>query len=863
MRTLIPALLALALPATALANTYTLDGCVVLLDNMEGSPNFGNTSPVRRVAVKTDWRDAGLTHHAVGHVETDASGCFSALLTHFPPTADAIRAKLVLDHGERKTVRDNGTTYVYTLPWRGVTTNGQVVDYGTLVADDVEENGGLHMWVMSGHAMDFYSARVASFLSRFPVDRLRTRFPIAENSNYGAGCINMEGGDHPSGEPRRNRLTKTFMHEFGHWLAGADSTSDGPGGGPDAYCQDFVGPSHPLDKTPLAYLDPDSSGCGHHDYSWELSERAMSEGFADFTMDFLPDGVCEQAKHNDRPMTFDTDHNETTVRAALCDALDTDPEEAVWAHVFGPPDQVEVVGGDDIRSSAGINSTHAFGSDGTALFSVDLADGASAQVVAATSLANDVKRVAADDLRVCATDGDDVECFDLAGSPVAGPVPNFGWDLRDITLSGGQLYAVVEGPFSDSVYSAPAVGGAWQLEYQEPTPGVPEQRMRTVALDPSGNFLVIGRAHRVEYCDLNAGCAATLTDLAGRPTQGGFRRAAPLDSFFYNIKQVVTDPLMRVWILDDYGVSRFDPQAVTDVEQYVGPGPERIMRTGLAPRAIDIRTGGTKRYFFATDGVSAVFEANNARVLDSNRKGGRGNARFHIDVTDNETTDIFCGAEAVTVPGAGATIMTAYTGRAFYTDLNTFLSSYLGLSGPQVRAIEQMNWVQRVSNEDCGDQLFRRETRVDWGGPPPPPLPFGPEGDDDECHGTQDDAGFEESDAEEEDELTTAGDDELDGRERPDGEPSEPTGEITGDWDGDGKGDDKGHPDDGEGHPDDGEGGHRDPSAACDDQCRDCRDEAECEACYMRCMCALCPVLESADDQRKCAERCDGGKPLR
>ncbi len=143
---------------------------------------------------------------------------------------------------------------------------------------------------------------------------------------------------------------------------------------------------------------------------------------------------------------------------------------------------------------------------------------------------------------------------------------------------------------------------------------------------------------------------------------------------------------------------------------------------------------------------------------------------------------------------SGALIMTAFAGRAFYTPLETFLGSYLGLADAQVRALAEMNWVRRRSNGDCNDRLFRRETRVDWGGPASPPPPFAAEADDDDCGG--------ETDEEDEQELRPADRGELDERDLPDATPPKPTGVITGDWKGD---DDK---------------GHDDPAVACDDECR-------------------------------------------
>ncbi|MEC9242839.1 MAG: hypothetical protein VYA48_09300, partial [Gemmatimonadota bacterium] len=287
---LLAAALGLAVSAAAEAARHDVRGCIFLLDDREFSPTFGDPVPVQGVEIEFDYTVGPATHTAIPigtPPATNASGCFSVRLTLVPANT-TITARMVLNRvADRKVLNSDGDTYAFELSSVSVTGNGQNVDYGDVVGASGGSNDPVLMWVNATDAQSHYSDFAGPYGNQ-GFRQLRVEFPTAAD-----GGSHYTRGDHTIHIVQGNRSRfKTFMHEFGHFIAGEDSTSSGTSGD---YCQGPSETMYPFAEVPYDYIDPDlpddyvdgdpCPDAGHHDESWEHETRAMPEGFADFVGD--------------------------------------------------------------------------------------------------------------------------------------------------------------------------------------------------------------------------------------------------------------------------------------------------------------------------------------------------------------------------------------------------------------------------------------------------------------------------------------------------------------------------------------------------------------------------------------------------
>lgn len=810
---LILGFLSLVVSTPAQADQHVVSGCLRLEDARKDWPPFrheapflGKDAPLDELEVAILFTDHfGNEHQALpvpgsDPIRTDEDGCFAALLS-LVPEVTRVRPKFILDEDDRK-VKRAASIWRMALPLdRAVTlAAGEAAFFGTnnspLLAIDVPhdelgdfcppdnlpdnedkehcpddehgDNGALQMWINAEDVVTLYEAGIGPWSTPGGLTRPKVvvRYPAAE-SNSNANATRMAiTWDH---------LTSwnVFLHEFGHYISSNDSI---PGSILPTYCVIKTGTTWPFSQSPYTYEDPDFPGpCGHRDWSFEFAERALSEGFADFTRYFLMDDETSMAgarycsrypgrrlddvggptdiprfQHFYNSVNFDGEQNETNVAQALCDLVDDEFESVTYLHQFGDEGHVSSIDPlgfvPNLGSTVGMNATHTFAAQGADIFQIEFATG-SVSLLFDAATASDVEVIAADATRVCASDGDTVNCFALTTAGPVTPVtlpsgtttPN---GIRDMQLSGGDLF-VMTNHDSASVQSVElnsydAALSTWQPVYFENVTSLAEEDMpwHFAVSDSSPTAKVfLARRRRVEICSVS-NCASTLTHYAGDASgAAGYQRGDASTALFNGIRQLVRVPGgTKLTIVDAYGVSAIE-DGDTRLEQWIGRGLDRVFENNLSRRGLvlgDPRYASNGAREIVLDNKGTEFAPDRLKIPNYRNTSVDFVPRGYLIDSSVPTTDrFFCAEENVSLDPED--VFTMFDGNPYGTTILNALanSDYVSLTPAEETAVTQTSWINLPPPGNCEAENIRRE-KIDasgGGGEPEPPE------EDEECGG--------------------------------------------------------------------------------------------------------------------------------
>lgn len=755
-------LLVLSVAGPARPAEHLVSGCLELADSrFQAPPGRSGNNPIDEVKVQILFTDVfGNEHQALPvfgspALRTDENGCFATRLT-LVPEVTTVRPRFVLKEGDRK-VKNAGAVWRMVLPpeFDAELTAGEAASFGTpsspLHATDHVDNAPLQMWINAEDVVTRYEEGIGPWsTASLARPRVVVRYPAAEsNSNANTTRIAITK-DH-------RKKWNVFLHEFGHYFSSLDASIIGPS---SSYCQDTTASAWPFSEPPYSYEDPDTApDCGHHDASFEADDRALSEGFADFTRYFLIDEdttedesgspgarYCSRWRnrrlednnanaHFYNSVNWDGEQNETNVAQALCDLVDDDFESVTYLHQWGDLGHVTPIElGDfipNLDSTLGMNPTHTFAAQGTEIFQIEFATGNLSLLFDAATV-SDVKNVTADSNQVCASDGNAVHCFSLAtGGPVAAvPLPALirHNEIRDIQLSGGELFVMAahQSSFAEiplRVHHFDTSVSTWSLIYEEDVLSVPdEDQPQHFALGGSSATakLFLARESQVEKCAVS-NCAATLTHYVGDPGGGaGYRRGDASTALLNTVRQLVRVPgEARLTIVDQYGVSTID-DGDTRLEQWIGRGVDRVFENNLSRRGLVL--GGVDRGslnmdvhpLYASNGTDEIvldsegtdFPADRLPIVEDDDENPliRG---YRIDSSVPTTDRYYCAEENVVMDPED--VFTMFAGKPFRTSIVNALSSYVGLTAAEEIAVTETSWVSLPPPGNCESENIRRD----------------------------------------------------------------------------------------------------------------------------------------------------------
>ncbi|MCH2169741.1 hypothetical protein MK489_03065 [Myxococcota bacterium] len=751
---------------------HLVSGCLKLEDGRGGDapPGRGGINAVDEVEVEIYYTDLfGNEHKALplpgsDPIQTGENGCFGARLT-LVPDVTTVRPAFVLNEEDRK-VRKAAATWRLSLPseFDAALTAGEAAVFGTpgspLVAADHEDNGALQMWVNAEDVVNLYEDAIGPWstasLSR---PKITVRYPAAtERSNANPTRIAIT-------EESRTKW-RTFLHEFGHYFSMNDASFIEI---PPSYCQDKAATSWPFVQSPYTYEDPGSwPSCPHSHRSYEHEKNALIEGFAAATEFFLIDDdetfdaststsarYCSRRRnqrlednnrnpHYYNSVNFDGEWNEGNVAQAICDLLDNDAESITYLHQFGDPGHLTSIAlGSFVPnplSTVGMNPTHTYAAQGDEIFQIEFATG-NVSLLFDAGTGSDVELVTADANQVCASDGDEVNCFSLA---TAGPVTSVALPssiasngIRDIQLSGGELFILA----SHISFSTPTVklhrydasASVWHLVYSENvlgvTPANQPQRFALASSSPTAK-LFLARANRVEMCDVSS-CASTRTHYVGDAGgDAGYRRGDASTALLNGIGQLVRIPGGTVLaIADFYGVSVIH-DGDTRLEQWIGRGLDRVYENNISRRGLVLGSvfrgeiEPSVRTLYATNGSREIVLDNQGTDFRDDRTLKQDETvvtsvfpletvtlpltrGYLIDASITTTDEFFCAEENVSL--SPETVFTMFDGNPFYNNIRDALASYLPLTNAQELAVSETSWLTLPPPGNCEAENIRRE----------------------------------------------------------------------------------------------------------------------------------------------------------
>jgi len=755
-------MIVLSVAEPARAAEHLVSGCLELADSRNvAPPGRGGNNPIDEVEVEILFTDVfGNEHQAAPTpgspvLRTDENGCFAARLT-LVPEVTTVRPRFVLEESHRK-VKNASAVWRMILPpeFDAELTAGEAAVFGTpgspLHAIDHDDNAALQMWINAEDAVTLYEEGIGPWsTASLTRPRVVVRYPSARSNSDAAVTRIAITADH-------RKKWNVFLHEFGHYFSLNDASTLAPLSG---LCPDKTSTVWPFSQPPYSYEDPGApSECNHSDWSFEAADRALSEGFADFTRYFLIDDAttmdesgspgaryCSRWKnrrledntdnqHFYNSVNWDGERNETNVAQALCDLVDDDFESVTYLHQWGDSGHVTPIElGDfapNLASTLGMNPTHTFAAQGTEIFQIEFATG-NVSLLFDAATASDVEKVTADANQVCATDGNAVHCFSLAtGGPVTALLlPSLIRDngIRDIQLSGGELFVMAtylsffpEIPLRVHHYDTSVP--SWNLVYEEDVISLPgdeqPQRFAIGGVSPTAK-LFMARGSWVEQCAVS-NCAATLTHYVGDPAGGaGYRRGDASTALLQTIRQLVRVPgQARLAIVDQYGVSTID-DGDAQLEQWIGRGVDRVFENNLSRRGLVL--GGAYNGILNLD-VHPLYASNGLMevVLDSegtdfalDRSAIREDSDenplirgYLIDSSVPTTDRYYCAEENVVMDPED--VFTMFAGNPYRTSIVNALSSYVGVTPAEQNAVTETSWVNLPPPGNCETENIRRE----------------------------------------------------------------------------------------------------------------------------------------------------------
>lgn len=710
---------------TANAASHDLSGCVTINDDRkygdELSPTYGQYVPLVNVPIPVYIIDILGFNTYVGDLTTNSAGCFSGTVTGLGvPDDTTITVQMKLENSAYRVTDDVGT-YVYELDKKSLNA-GENANFGTIYGGS--HNGGAMMWVTFHDAVDLHDKRFGSGAwASHAYPQLTVLYPLDNDvSNTNSNRIGITEG-------ARGGFSAAF-HELGHWIGMKDAASYS--GSLGSYCQDHIGSPYPYTQRPYIYRDPDmSSGdCSWHSTAYETEKHTLSESHANLIRNVLWDGDCP-AEYEDVELNFDGEHTVHSVGRALCDLLDAGKETVAALHSYGDAGNITTTTSTVDLSPAGHSSgATAYGTDGTKIYSVNIATGATKEIYDMTSSGETMAVVSSDGTSLCATTKTGaLYCGKASGSGTMfkQTLPTGMSSVSDVIVSGSKFYAVGRVVSNSKVYTGDLVNVGSSSTSKAKTVIIPHISLQNwkeiysesyVSADTQPNFialnaaktnLYLARRNWIETCSLAGPVVKTTTiptlktttsssaplcstgttsDFAGSRTYAGYHRGAPTDSYLDKIIQLDVQG-GNLYITDNYGVEKIDLSSPTIMEQYIGAGEDKIFINGLSRRSLYFAKGGTP--FFAISGKRALFQPAAVVGWDDQRSlTTTPHGMYLIDDTKTVHQEYYCGEE--NVQKNARDVVHAFVGKAYDVGLADFLTVNMGLPAGQAAAIENTSW---------------------------------------------------------------------------------------------------------------------------------------------------------------------------
>lgn len=671
----------------ARASSHDVKGCLLIFDTRSQSATYQKWVGVSDFNFEILYTFSGIQYSA-GTLTTNNTGCFSGTISSWSvPEETTVTFRARLHTSRIKEFDDDGSVYYYEFDSKSVG-KGEAADLGDFYVSESSTpdyaHGTLLLWRSAREAINAYKSKVAAWKG-FPT--LGLKYPASDSTpNANRSRISM-----PFDEKTQY---KTFLHEFGHFTSLNEASNIS---GRNDYCVDYAGcGAAPCDSAPYTMTETATSGCGHSGYSYEETDNALVEGYAEFFADYMLYGnECRGASEGTwmEGLNFDGAHGERNVTYALCDLIDggienqTDP----WLHAYGTGTNFVELGTGAFSMSifAASDGTWGYASyGGNDVYRVDLT---SAAVTKVATLPFTPERIAVDGAVVCAYADAELACGDASGTTIA-TNPSAG-RYEDLKLADGVAYVLYYQGTSRRVYSAP-LDGTWtwtELYFTSCLPELVATDMRSLAVDVASAKLYIAEEHEIMVCDL-ASCAATISSFSGDAVTYGYKRGDAGETWFSEIRDV-SFMASALYVTDDYGVARVDSSGVS--KQYVGAGADNVFLNNRHRRALQYTSGAS--LLFMTDGTRGLIQADFTMPdIDRSNKGSA-QKLFAFDDSQPAVREVYCGTDTATLPVKDVVRM--FKGQDIITDINTAFGYISGITADDKTGVMQSNWLSLNKNE--------------------------------------------------------------------------------------------------------------------------------------------------------------------